>query len=118
MQGRFISPELSASDEEDPLINSAIPLPSLNASLRTYFENHASHHSHLPLQLVAHEVNDDIPSDSEASLPPLDTDGPAWSTPVVGTKEEKQAIRRKKAIKKQKTTIARRQEEARVLADQ
>ena len=113
MQGRFISPELSTSDEEDPPVNSSQPLPSLDASLTTYFENLAnlaSHHSHVqsPLHLV--------PSDSEDSLPPLDTDGPAWSTPVIGTKEEKKAILRKKAVKKQKMTIARRQEEAKMLA--
>lgn len=121
MQCRFISPELSTSDEEDPFVNSTQPLPSLNVSLTTYFENQASHHSNVqsPLQQleVAPEENDDhIPSDSEDSLPPLDTDGPAWSTPVIGTKEEKQAILRRKAIKKQKSTITRRQEEARELA--
>ena len=117
MQGRFISPELSTSDD-DTFINSAQPLPSLNASLATFFENHASRHSHvqMPLQLAARKLDDDVHSDSEDSLPPLDTDGPAWSTPVIGTKEEKQAIRRKKAIKKQKSTIAQQQEEARVLA--
>lgn len=107
MQGRFISPELSTSDEEGPLTNSTQPLPSLNASLTTYFESRASRHSHVlsPLQIVTPELNDDVLSDSEDSLPPLDTDGPAWSTPVTGTKEEKQAICHQKAIKNKRVLL-------------
>ena len=118
MQGRFVSPELSSSSDEERPNNSTQPLPSLNASLTTHFKTHASHLSHVqsPLQQVAPVLNHDELSDSEDSLPPLDTDGPAWSTPITGTKEEKRAILCNKAIKKQKNTIARQQEEARVLA--
>lgn len=119
MQRRFISPELSTSDEEDPLINSTQPLPSLDVSLTSFFVNQATRNLHSNvLSPLQQENDDDIPSEleSEGSLPPLDTDGPAWSTPMIGTKEEKKAILRKKAIKKQKSTIAMRQEEAKLLA--
>lgn len=89
MQGRFISPQLSASDEEEPPADLTCPFPSLDTSLIAYLEGR------------------DLPD-----LPPLNTDGPVQSSPVVGTKGEKQAIRRKKATKKQKNTIARQQEAA------
>lgn len=105
MQRRFISPELSTSDEEDPLINSTQPLPSLDVSLTSFFVNQATRNLHSNvLSPLQQENDDDIPSEleSEGSLPPLDTDGPAWSTPVIGTKEEKKAILRKKAIKNKK----------------
>ena len=115
MRHRFNSPELSTSDGEEPLIESTQPLPSLSTSLTAYFES-LSHARPRP-QPIAPEIEDaNVPSDSEDSLPPLDTDGPAWSTPVTGTKKEKQIIRRNKAIKKQKSTIAQQQEQASKLA--
>ena len=115
MRRRFNSPEPSTSDGEEPLTETTQPLPSLSTSLTTYFESLS--HARSPPQPIVPEIEDiNVPSDSEDSLPPLDTDGPAWSTPVTGTKEEKQIIRRNKAIKKQKSTIARQQEEAHELA--
>ena len=115
MRHRFNSPELSTSDEEEALFESTRPLPSLSTSLTTYFESLS--HARPQSQPMAPESKDiNVLSDSGDSLPPLDTDGPAWSTPVTGTKEQKQIIRRNKAVKKQKSTIARQQEEARELA--
>jgi len=108
MQDRFVSPELSTSNEEEPLADLTHPLPSLDTSLIAYL---ASRH---PLaEQSGLEV--DAPSNTEDNLPPLDTDGPAQSSPVVGTRDEKQAIRRRKATKKQKNTIAKQQAEAKEL---
>lgn len=113
MPDRFISPELFAGDDEDSeeesLADSTLrPLPSLDNSLIAYLASRGP-----PPDQPGLEV--DAPSDTEDNLPLLDTDGPVQSSPVVGTREERQAIRRRKASNKQKKTVAKRQEEAKEL---
>ena len=113
MQDRFASPELFTGDDEESeeefLADSTLRrLPSLDESLIAYLASQVP-----PPEQPGLEV--DAPSDVEDNLPLLDTDGPVQSSPVVGTREERQAIRRRKASNKQKKTITKRQEEAKEL---
>jgi hypothetical protein len=109
MQRHFISPEPSTSDDEDDLNP---PLPSLDISLLDYLGLLPP-----PQAGVENEPEDQRLADTryEDTLLPPSSDGPIRSSPVKGTKEEKHAIRRKKAANKQKATIAKNLEEAKRL---